>query len=141
MVKKNFSKANNPALAFISQPITCTDTENVDTTHIHEAYTEDVDTKRIRKIDTEDVDNLSKYNTSTISTEKQCKPDTKSVVNLIGREAIFENSFSRQTYYIHNDLIKIIDKLSKKRGKGGKTKVINEAIELYCNNLTKINKI
>ena len=57
--------------------------------------------------------------------------EEKSVGSLIGKPKVFENIFSRQTYYVHNDFIKAIDKMAKKGGKGVKTRIINEALEMY----------
>lgn len=58
-----------------------------------------------------------------------------SVTNLIAKGATFESNFSRQTYYVHNDLIQRLDKLTKKAPRGEKTKIINAALEQYLNNL------
>lgn len=49
-------------------------------------------------------------------------------VNVNGK---FEDLYSRQTCYIQNDLIKKIEKSAKKMGKGGKTKIINDALTMY----------
>ena len=58
-----------------------------------------------------------------------------SVTNLIAKGATFESNFSRQTYYVHNDLIQRLDKLTKKAPRGEKTKIINAALEQYLNSL------
>lgn len=55
------------------------------------------------------------------------------VVALIARESIFAKNFERQTYYIHVQLIKAIDNMAKKGGKGAKTKLVNEALQAYIN--------
>ena len=61
----------------------------------------------------------------------QTEGEEKSVSSLIGKPKVFENLFSRQTFYVHNDFIKTIDKMAKKGGKGAKTRIINEALEMY----------
>lgn len=57
-----------------------------------------------------------------------------STTEKIGRQSdkMFEEEFSRQTFYVHNDLMKKINKLSKNK-KGFKTKLINAALEKYLN--------
>ena len=55
----------------------------------------------------------------------------ESVTNLIGKAATFESNFKRQTYYVHNDLIKRLNKLTQKAPRGEKTKIINAALEQY----------
>ena len=57
--------------------------------------------------------------------------------SLIGREGVFEKNFARQTYYVHKELIKAIDKMAKRGGKGAKTKLINEAIQAFVKEKTK----
>ena len=61
--------------------------------------------------------------------------DTNNAISQIGREATFEKNFVRQTYYVHKDIIKQIDKLAKKGAKGTKTKIINAALQAYLDNL------
>ena len=68
-----------------------------------------------------------------VNDKRTQKPE--SVTNLIGKGATFESNFSRQTFYIHNDLIKRLDKLTKKAPRGEKTKIINAALEQYFNSL------
>lgn len=67
------------------------------------------------------------------NTPKEKAVSSEGVTSLIGRERVFENNFSRKTYYIHNDLIAKIDAMAEARQneKGIKTKVINEIIEYY----------
>ncbi|GAA4703051.1 hypothetical protein [Brevibacillus fulvus] len=50
----------------------------------------------------------------------------------------FEDTHSRQTFYVQNDLIKKINKLAKKE-KGVKTRIVNEALRLYIDHLLKSN--
>ena len=60
-----------------------------------------------------------------------------SILGKIGvkREAVFANNFTRQTYHVENGLIEKINKLTAQRTalgeKGVKTKIINEALEMY----------
>lgn len=60
-----------------------------------------------------------------------------SVTNLIGKAATFEQNFTRQTYYIHNDLIKALNKITRRARRGEKTKIINAALEQYLNSMHK----
>lgn len=46
-----------------------------------------------------------------------------------------EETHTRQTYLIRNDLLKELNKVSRKQGKGFKTKVINYALEQFLNDI------
>ena len=45
---------------------------------------------------------------------------------------LFEEEFTRQTFYVRKDLLKKIDKLAKSK-KGVKTRIINTALENFLN--------
>lgn len=45
--------------------------------------------------------------------EETKSEEPKNFTDLIGRESLFEKTFSRATFYVHNDFIKRIDKLCK----------------------------
>lgn len=68
-----------------------------------------------------------KHSTSTVN----ANINISDVASLIGRESVFEKNFARQTYYVHKELIKAIDEMATKGGKGAKTKLINEALQEY----------
>lgn len=73
--------------------------------------------------------------TNNVDVNSKRIQQTESVTNLIGKGATFETNFTRQTFYIHNDLIKRLDKLAKKAPRGAKTKIINAALEEHLNKL------
>ena len=73
--------------------------------------------------------------TNNVDVNSKRIQQTESVTNLIGRGATFETNFKRQTFYIHNDLIKRLDKIAKKASRGEKTKIINAALEQYLNKI------
>ena len=50
---------------------------------------------------------------------------------LIGRGNVFATTFKRETYYVHKDLIKAINKMAAKGSKGEKTRIINRALQMY----------
>jgi len=69
------------------------------------------------------VNSKRKHETYTV------KPDT-GIASMIGRGRVFESNFSRQTVYIHNDLIEKI-RAASSGIKGEKTRIINAALEMY----------
>ena len=87
--------------------------------------------KKNNDINTNDVNDFINNNKdATINVNNKCNT---SVTNLIGRKAIFETNFTRQTYYIHNDLILKINQITANAPRGEKTKIINAALEQYLN--------
>ena len=53
----------------------------------------------------------------------------------INKETGFENLYKRQTFYIHKDLIEKLNQFTVKAPKGEKTRILNEALEQYLENL------
>jgi hypothetical protein len=53
------------------------------------------------------------------------------VIDSIGQKSNFEKNFTRQTYYIHNDILNELAKLVRRSPKGTKTRIINEALRDY----------
>ena len=51
------------------------------------------------------------------------------------KETGFENLYKRQTFYIHKDLIEKLNQATAKAPKGEKTRILNEALEQYLENL------
>lgn len=63
-------------------------------------------------------------------------PDVNVNVNVnvneaIGKGSRFEACFKRETFYVHKDLVKALNKKAAKGGKGEKTRIINRALQLY----------
>lgn len=50
---------------------------------------------------------------------------------LVGRGSVFAATFKRETFYVHKDLVKAINKKAAKGGKGEKTKIINLALQKF----------
>jgi hypothetical protein len=53
------------------------------------------------------------------------------VAEFIGRGSVFAEKFKRETFYIHKDLVKAINKKAAQGGKGEKTRIINRALQKY----------
>jgi len=53
------------------------------------------------------------------------------VAELIGRGSVFAANFKRETFYVHKELVKAINKKAARGGKGEKTRIINRAIQMY----------
>ena len=51
--------------------------------------------------------------------------------SMIGRGSLFATNFKRETFYVHKDLAKAINKLAARGGKGEKTRIVNQALQLY----------
>lgn len=50
---------------------------------------------------------------------------------LVGRGGVFAATFKRETYYVHKDLVKALNKKAAKGGKGEKTRIINLALQAF----------
>ena len=50
---------------------------------------------------------------------------------LVGRGGMFAATFKRETYYVHKDLVKALNKKAAKGGKGEKTRIINLALQAF----------
>jgi len=106
-----------------------------------------ISAKGIDDIPQDKIDNFLAGSKDEIIDSKPIKKETSTtnvnvniavndVTSLIGRESVFEKNFVRQTYYVHKDLIKSIDKLAQKGPKGAKTKIINAALKAYIDSLS-----
>lgn len=50
---------------------------------------------------------------------------------MIGRGSVFATNFKRETFYVHNDLVKKLNQWAARGGKGEKTRIVNQALQLY----------
>ena len=50
---------------------------------------------------------------------------------MIGRGSVFATNLKRETFYVHKDLVKAINKLAARGGKGEKTRIVNQALQKF----------
>ena len=71
---------------------------------------------------------------SSENENKRLQQTSTSHVNieaLVGRGGVFAATFKRETYYVHKDLVKALNKKAAKGGKGEKTRIINLALQAF----------
>lgn len=98
-----------------SESVTEVETESV---NVHEQESEQITEQFIQHIN-----------------EQEYEPEqqTISIIEKYNNKKTKEETFTRQTYMIRNDLIKRLHNAAKGRGKGFKTDVINDILERFLN--------
>lgn len=120
-----------------------------------EVVDEDNDASGTEEVALEDTDNTNNQdqidNTDATSLEDEEDEDEEDEVahtrsSSLGVLLDFKNkktidqTHTRQTYLVRNELIKRMNKLSKSQGKGFKTKVVNHALEMVLDELEALQK-
>ncbi|WP_236570679.1 hypothetical protein [Paenibacillus sp. An7] len=70
----------------------------------------------------------------TTNTARELLSKSKSKGTVKKKEK-FDDLYTRETVWFKNDIKKILDELSIEGGRGTKTRILNEALDLYFKNL------
>lgn len=62
---------------------------------------------------------------------QQTSTSRVNIDDLVGRGGVFAATFKRETYYVHKELVKALNKKAAKGGKGEKTRIINLALQAF----------